>query len=464
MNSFTPARFSKTPVTAGESGSMTARTASRLVAHRCPAIRPRPLINSRWMPQCGVAPVIDSSDSLAPIETWFRQCELAAQRRFTATLADLKPVRPSDWFLKMLDRRILPALRGVGFERALAKSIMTLAAPAWESMGRLPANGSLLYPELTRRIEEIRDSTPSRSFQRPQDPGSRRPTRQAELISLAAINAEPARLFTLFESITTSWLVLPRTRRTLTRKDSRCLLIYLRHLDAAQNPAFRKALARVLIEYIGNFTLKYRHFSYPESSTQTALFFSYAALFWKNLRRPPLGREDDLICDHFFRWARRLRNNHRLPNPEMDAAFKQMSTARKALFPKPDAFGRLPENSRYRPQALVMALRSGEEGIASVLRCLGPSANLYKDTTACRISYCQVPAALQSLLRIIQRCWKTETPATRKNIRKCLFRLAASYRPVLQKALESDHPGSSSLRFAAVRAGRMIHSFSASIS
>ncbi|KPJ79005.1 MAG: hypothetical protein AMJ54_00660 [Deltaproteobacteria bacterium SG8_13] len=376
----------------------------------------------------------------------------------------MKSCELTGWFARLLDRRLLPALERIGFEKGLARSVMSLAAPAWEQMGPLPASGIRIHPGLTRTIEEIRTATGAECRRQSENQALLDGLRPSELRSLAAASAEPAGLSTLVEHVAACWLILPRASRTLTMRDSHCLPIYLPYLDGRQDPGFSKALCRVVIEYIGNFSLTYRRPDLPREETAAALFFGFAAMFWKNLRQPPAGRQHDMICDHFFQWAQRLYSNTPLPCAPMDEAARDMSCAFQWIFPRPDAFGRIPAVKQYHPQASLIALRNGEHGIVSVLRCLAPSATLFKRGTAAKIPYAQVPANLQSLLRTIKSCWSCESPATRRNIRCFLTRLANRYRIGWQNAKATNDPAAPVLRFTASRTIEMIHSFTASLS
>ena len=273
--------------------------------------------------------------------------------------------------------------------------------------------------------------------------------RSNELYRLAARGAEPATLPALFEKITTSWLTLPRAYRTLTADDALCLPIYLRCLDNESDPFFRNTLTRVVIEYIGNFTLKYCRASLSREKTAAALFFGFTAMFWKNLRKPPAGRQEENICNHFFRWAHRLSRNTPRPCASMDQTAARMSSVLRLVFPQADAFDRIPVCGWYQPQISLLALRQGRSGSAAVLRCLGPSASLYKNATACHIAYTQVPACLQALLRTLRKHWKTESSATHSNIRK--------------RACAADRPVAPVLRFIAPRTKEMIQPFIASL-
>jgi len=256
---------------------------------------------------------------------------------------------------------------------------------------------------------------------------------------------------------------LPRAYHTLSIQDSRCLLVYLAYLEKELNPAFRKILSRIVIEYIGNFTLKHCRSTLSEEMTAAALFFGFAAMYWKNLRQPPAGHEDDWIFERFFHWAQGQRNKNRFPGRDMELISAHMSEAMQRIFPQPDAFGRLPRTGRYQPETALIALRNGQSGMAAVLRCLGPSVNLYKSATASRIHYTQVPATLQSLLRTIKAQWAFESPSTRTNIRRFLNKLADRYRVAGSNAATSGYPAARNLRFTASKTNRMIQTFIASL-
>ena len=456
MRSFAPARLKAAVIKAGNFGSMTARSRAGSADHDHRTAQPwRPLRPDRKT-------TIDPPDPLPSFDAWIQRNEFAARSQFSARAAALNSGETGGWFDRMLDRHILPVLDKIGFDKILARSVMALAAPAWKAMGPPPASGIRIDPALTRKIDQIRSSTKAVSRQEKNNRNLLHSRRPAELISLAGSNADPAGLTSLLERVTASWLILPRAYRSLNIDDSRCLPVYLAHLESEQDPAFRKVLSRVTIEFIANFTRKYRQPALSDENTSALLFFGFAAMFWKNLRQPPAGRQDDMISDHYFQWARKLREKNSVPSTAMDMTAAFMYSARQRIFPQPDAFGRVACDSPYHPEPWLIALRNGKPGIAAALSCLGPSANLYKDATAARIPYTQVPTILQSLLRTVAEHRKTESHTTAGNIRRFLTTLADRYRVAWQNAEASEDPTTSVLRFTAPRTIAMIQSFHAS--
>ncbi len=125
-----------------------------------------------------------------------------------------------------------------------------------------------------------------------------------DLLSVIQENLNPEILLLLLEDICASWIILPRVHCHLEEHHSQCLLVYLRYLDKESNPEFAKILARIIIEFTGNFTLKHIGSIHPKDRMIEALFYGYAAMFWKNLRTPPAGFEDGKIFENFLHWAR----------------------------------------------------------------------------------------------------------------------------------------------------------------
>ena len=55
-------------------------------------------------------------------------------------------------------------------------------------------------------------------------------------------------------------------------------------MDRETNLAFEKIMARILIEFIGNYSLKFINSSLPKKQMIEAIFYGYAIMFWKNLQ------------------------------------------------------------------------------------------------------------------------------------------------------------------------------------
>ena len=90
------------------------------------------------------------------------------------------------------------------------------------------------------------------------------------------------------------------------------------------NSEFRKILSRITIEFVGNYTLKYISESHPKGQMIDALFYGYAAMFWRNLRSPPNGFEDGLICKNFLYWMKSFQKRFAPINNDMAGTIKDM--------------------------------------------------------------------------------------------------------------------------------------------
>ena len=463
MRSFAPARFNRVKGKAGHSGSTAIRSFVdfHVRQHRTnhTQLPLHPIRCSlRGAPATG-----DSPNLLLPLDQRIQRHEAAARSQFFNMMAALDAGEAAGWFTRLIDDRLLPSLKSIGFDKELTTSLLTMAAPAWENMGRYPSSGLRIDPCLARKIAEIRACSRSGYRRQSEKRGLLDAMNSSALLSLAARSADPANLHTLIENIPASWLILPRAHRTLALKDSRCLPFYLSCLNDEPDPGFKKLLVRVVIDYIANFTHKYHRSTLSDEETATSLIFGYAAMFWKNLRQPPTGYQNEFICAHFFRRAQRVFRSLVLPGPEVQETIGRMASVIRRIFPQPDAFGRIPAEIRYQPQLSMLALRHGETGIASVLLFLGPSAGLYKNSTAGRIPYHRVPACLVSLIRIINSCWQAESPATCNNVRRFLVRLADRYRFARQEAGAIHSSPAQVLRFSAPRTIALIDSFTASL-
>ncbi len=132
-----------------------------------------------------------------------------------------------------------------------------MTAPAWKLIGPVSDNVELMYPILMKNIGEIRRGIIS---------DSRKNSRARSILdemgpqaTYALINRtmHPAKLFEDFYDISLSWIILPRAYDLLEKDHSRYMLIYIKSLDKETESEFTKILARIIIEFVGNYSLKY---------------------------------------------------------------------------------------------------------------------------------------------------------------------------------------------------------------
>jgi len=273
----------------------------------------------------------------------------------------------------------------------------------------------------------------------------------------------PRDLFSLLEDICTSWIILPRVYDHLEKHHSQCLLGYLKYLDSETNSEFRKVLARITIEFVGNYTLKYISEIYPRDSMVDGLFWGYAAMFWRNLRKPPEGFEDAGIFENFLHWAKMFRNRSASISRNMARMIESMEEAKEEALPNVDAFG-LARDSSDDVGRFLVTLRHGHPGIKAGVRYFGIGGSLLKHATDGRLPYVSVPTALSAFFREVKRNYPMETSRTKKSIRQFLLKLRAEFDT---KAIEMAHAGyeaSEQLRFVGPRVLGIINDLTGAVS
>jgi hypothetical protein len=359
-------------------------------------------------------------------ETRLRQLEAAAQEKFKAAIENLPQVKPADWFMRLLDQSIIPAFSRIGFDENIARMLFQMAAPGWQKMGPITKECVWFHPAIIKDIKEIRSGIVSKS-----------------------------------ESAS-SWMILPRAYHPLKKHHSRFLPGYLKFLDKETNSEFRKLLVRIIIEFTGNFTFKYLSEILPQRQMDSAIFNGYAAMFWKTLRNPPLGFEDDLICCHFLRWAKLFRRRCTALKHDMAKTIKQMEEEKQKVMPDKN-FIHPADDGHDDYGRFLITLRHGRPGIDAVIDYMGICTTLFGNITGGRIPYAAVPAALTELFQTIKRKYPTETPATQKNIREFLFKLKESYASTCIDEISTPEKSSEPLRFVIPRVLGMAEGITASL-
>jgi hypothetical protein len=358
-------------------------------------------------------------------EKRLRQLETEAQEKFKAAIEDLPQVKPADWFMRLLDESIIPAFTRIGFDETIARTLFQMAAPGWQKMGPITKECVWFHPAIMKDIREIRSGIISKS-----------------------------------ESAS-SWMILPRAYHPLKKHHSRCLPGYLKFLDKETNSEFRKLLVRIIIEFTGNYTFKYLSEILPQRRMVSAIFNGYAAMFWKTLRNPPQGFEDDLICCHFLRWAKLFRRRCTALKHDMAKTIKQMEEKKQKVMPGKNFF-HLTDHGHDDYEKFLITLRHGRPGIDAVIGYMGICTTLFGNITGGRIPYAAVPAALTELFQTIKRKYPTETPATQKNIREFLRRLTANYASNCINGISNRGKSSEPLRFVVPRVRGLVEGITAS--
>jgi hypothetical protein len=358
-------------------------------------------------------------------EARLRRFEAEAQEKFLIAVENLPQVKQADWFMRLLDESIIPAFTRIGFDETIVRTLFQMAAPGWQKMGPITKECVWFHPAIIKDIREIRSGIVSKS-----------------------------------ESAS-SWMILPRAYHPLKKHHSRCLPGYLKFLDKETNSEFRKLLVRIIIEFTGNYTFKYLSEILPQRRMVSAIFNGYAAMFWKTLRNPPQGFEDDLICCHFLRWAKLFRRRCTALKHDMAKTIKQMEEKKQQVMPGKNFF-HLTDHGHDDYEKFLIALRHGRPGIDAVIGYMGICTTLFGNITGGRIPYAAVPAALTALFQTVKRKYPTETPATQKNIREFLRRLTANYASNCINGISNRGKSSEPLRFVVPRVRGLVEGITAS--
>jgi len=388
--------------------------------------------------------------------------EQVAQEKYYAAIQNMQPVALSNKFNRLLEIRIIPTLGRIGFDEQLCRSLFEMTASAWKLIGPVGDDVELMYPILMNNIGEIRrgvisnyrKNSRARSILDEMDPQS--------AYSLINRSMHPAKLFVDFYDISLSWIILPRAYDLLEKDHSRYILIYIKSLDKETESEFTAILARIIIEFMGNYSLKYIDDAQLREQTVDALFYGYGAMFWKNLMNPPGGLEDGLVFENFFRWAKMIHGRFASTNRDMARTTERMEAEKEKTFPVYNTFG-LAHHNHYDVDRFFIALRHGIPGVESVVRYFGIGGPLLKDKTDGRLPYVAVPKTLNVLFRQIRKRYRFETPRTRKSIQEFLSRLGSNYSLKRIKALFSGDEPPEALRFVGPRVRSMIHDLAASI-
>ncbi len=374
----------------------------------------------------------------------------------------MQTVALSDRFNRLLELRIIPTLGQIGFDEQLCRVLFKMTAPAWKLIGPVGDDVELMYPILIKNIGEIRRGIVSNSRKNSRARSILGEMDPQATYSLINRTMHPTKLFEDFDDISLSWIILPRTYDLLEKEHSRYILIYIKSLDKETESEFTSILARIIIEFVGNYSLKYLDDVQLRDQMVDALFYGYATMFWKNLKNPPGGLEDGLVFESFFRWAKMIHGRFASTNRDMARTTERMEEEKEKTFPVYNAFG-LAHHNHYDVHRFFVALRHGIPGVESVVRYFGIGGPLLKNKTDGRLPYVAVPKTLNVLFREIKKRYRIETPRTKKSIREFLSRLRSNYNLERIKTVLSGGEPSEALRFVGPRVLSMIQDLAASI-
>jgi len=388
--------------------------------------------------------------------------ETEAQKKCYSAIQGMREVELSDWFVRLLENRILPGLRRIGFDELLAWALFRMAAPAWQIMGPITDKTVWFHPVLINKIDEIRSGIVSQAKRTSEALSLLEGMDPQAVRSLVNKSMNPENLFSLLDDISTPWIILPRVYAHLEKQHSQYLLAYLKYLDNETNSEFGKILARITIEFAGNYTLKYINEIHPKDQMIDVLFYGYVAMFWKYLRNPPNGFEDIGIFENFLRWAKIFQKRSISISCDMARTIERMEVEKEKTFPVFNVFG-LARDSHYDVGRFLVTLRHGYPGIKTLIKFFGIGGPLLKNATDGRLPYVAVPKALNVLFQEIKKRYPMETPRTQESIREFLSRLGTIYDLKQINSVSTRAELSERLRFVGPRVLGLIHDLTRSI-
>lgn len=319
-------------------------------------------------------------------------------------------------FDQMLEHRLLPTLHRIGFDEPISRALFKIASSSWEFMGPMNEKIIAFHPTIDQRVEEIRQGLELNA-------GKKNEISPCSFKAVQHINsgtikdkASPENLSGLLNEITTPWIILPRAFRFLKKSECRYLPSYLKTIDRETRETGLRVFSRITTEFLGNFSLKFVDRHHPPAHITKLLFYGYAALFWKNLRRPPENLENSAAFDNFFRWICNLRSKNDFLGKAECSAIKRMIKMKTMTFTA-NNFNRpyircKPDISRF-----IVTLRHGSIGLATILKHFGIDQFLESRQKGERFACPSIQKEVHSLLNIIQTRVHLESMQTRKNIK-----------------------------------------------
>lgn len=360
-------------------------------ARHGPAQFSDPPFSSFNPPASGRAGHLAHELSSKEITTHLRQFEATAQQKFFQAIEGMTDMNLEHWFRHQMDHQIIPAFTRIGFDETFARALFQTASSSWQRMGPFTAQCIWFYPDLIRNLKAVRDKM--------------MPQAESE----------------------TCWIILPRVYHFLEEEHCAYLWGYLHHLAGEPASEFRRILTRIIIEFVGNYTLKYRSSMVPACRTDAALFYGYAAMFWKNLRIPPRGFEDDLIFDHCLRWIKLFRSRCAELNDDMEQSISQMESQRQKVMLAGAAPAADDNNDNPDLDRLMVTLRHGRPGMAAAIEFMGSWLGSCAQNAAGQRASALFPAAVCRLVQTIKCKLPTESPEAQNALRNFLDRLKESF-------------------------------------
>ena len=386
--------------------------------------------------------------------------EREARKKYNTALLHLRSERTASWFQSSLKRKILPQLSRIGFDNQLSQALFQIALPSWQLMGPAIDDCLWIHPRLTRDIEKIRKSILITAAKKRKTLKTLANMSSQEIYNHTRRSLAPENLSSILDDIHTSWIILPRAHSLLREKDGCCLISYLKYLRKEKCPDFKRLLARIIIEFLANYSLKYAGAQQSQRAVTEVVFYGYSVMFWKNLAHPPDKCEELSIYKNFLGWAQVFLKRTNAMTSDMTATMKKMMTMEKTLFPTEYAYSFIDDKEMDSDRFLI-TLRHGKRGVEATCNSFGVTGNVLKKPSLNRPIIPSGPKAFSRLISEIEKRYTHETQTTKEAIHLFIQQVKDAYTSSIYQLSRS--PAESQKQFTGLRLVRMINDFKQSL-
>jgi len=385
---------------------------------------------------------ISNSDIYRTFETF----ESRAWRSCNTSLRSMTLAKIPRWFDRVMTSRILPVLRDIGMDVSFARSLLQMAMPAWELIGPMTAKTVFYEPEALLELQEVERGLLSKTeniYSTHFWPSLKAPQ---ELLHTVKQSMHPQNLFSLFDEVSSPWIILPRAYRSLERDHCRYLPLYLDMITQSNNEQSLDKWIRIVIEFLANYSIKFAHSACRREKIRAFVVNGYEAMFWRNLKSPPAGFEDTRVFEHFYNWMIHSGSGLEALNTVVPPAIDRMKSGMRIIFPSGNGFQSSVDN-RQEVSCFQISLRHGCLGIITTGNYfwIGPLLNSRKGDE--KREYLPTLLALRSLFRRIERDFPFESKRTRYYIKDFLNQFETAYQKIRQSINNLDHLSRDALQF-----------------
>jgi len=361
--------------------------------------------------------------------------EVSARENFTADLQRLTFPRTPQWLINLLDNRMIPALKRIGFDASLVRVLFRMASPAWKLIGPITGKSLWFEPSVMRELDEVRQGLRLKAKRTHAIDSQTASATPQDLFRMVMRSADPSNLNWMFEEISTPWIILPRAYGSLRKHDCRYLPAYLDIIDKETDVECMNIFIRIVIEFIANYSLKFASAVNPPNELRQLVVNGYSAMYWKNLRSPPRGLEDIRVFEHYLNWLKLTSLRFGPISSQNQESLNTMVAMRAYIFPAGSKFQSEPD-AQYYLSRFMTSLRHGCLGISSAVEFFTIAPLITKH--AAILPHAPILFALKSFFQQIKHDFHEESKRTQYFIREFLFQLRTTYESIDRDSIKLD--------------------------